>query len=357
MEEEVSWEPPRQYASVCHSRDPAYSAYDSLELTWGRQEDYEIVRKIGRGKYSDVFDGVSLSTQQKVIIKILKPVKKSKIKREVHILRTLSGKNNVIRLLDLVRDSPTKTPSLILEHAPNTNFKGEFLDLADIDLRLYLYEILRALDYTHSMGVMHRDIKPGNVMIDHEKRRVRVIDWGLADFYLQGKGYNVRVASRYYKAPELLLENSYYHYAVDMWGFGALMAGWVFKKEPFFHGSHNLDQLHKIVKTLGSQELCDYVEKFTLSTAGIESLLTADLPKRPWDCFVTKENQGYACPEALDLLEGCLKLDHSQRLLAGEALRHPYFAPVTQLLTRPESLSEGSPAWETAKRLKQRDKR
>lgn len=357
MEEEILREPPRQYASVCFSRDPAYSSYDSIALTWGRQEDYEIVRKIGRGKYSDVFDGVSLSTHQKVVIKILKPVKKAKIKREVHILRTLSGKNNVISLIDLVRDSPSKTPALILESAANTNFKGLFLDLPDIDLRLYLYEILRTLDYTHSMGIMHRDIKPGNIRIDHEKRTVRVIDWGLADFYMPKKENNVRVASRYYKAPELLLEHKYYHYAVDVWGFGALMAGWVFKKEPFFHGSHNLDQLHKIVKTLGSQELSDYVEKFALNTAGIESLLTADLPKRPWDCFVTKENQCYACPEALDLLENCLKLDHSQRMLPSEALSHPYFTPVVQLLSHPESLNEGTPEWETAKRLKQRDKR
>jgi casein kinase II subunit alpha len=314
------------------------------------------VKKIGRGKYSDVFDGVSLQTHHKVVIKILKPVKKAKIKREAHILRTLAGKNNIIRLIDIVRDSSTKTPALILEPAPNTNFKGLFIELADIDLRLYLYQILQALDYTHSMGIMHRDVKPGNIRIDHGNRTLKVVDWGLADFYVPKRENNVRVASRYYKAPELLLECGCYHYTVDMWGFGALMAGWVFKKEPFFHGSHNLDQLYKIVKILGSQALYDYVEKFVISTAGIEDLLTADLPKCPWDHFVSKENQCYACPEALDLLEGCLKLDHSQRLMASEALAHPYFAPVVQLLNRPESLSEGSAAWETAKILKGRDK-
>lgn len=357
MEEDIPWEPPRQYANVCITRDPAYSSYEALPLTWGRQEDYEIIRKIGRGKYSDVFDGYCLSSKQRVTIKVLKPVKKAKVKREIHILRTLSGKRNVVNLLDIVRDSPTKTPALVLEHAPNTNFKGLFIELADIDLRLYLYEVLRALDYTHSMGVMHRDVKPGNVMIDHEHRSVRLIDWGLADFYFPKKEYNVRVASRYYKAPELLLENCYYHYSVDIWGFGAMMAGWVFKKEPFFHGSSNLDQVFKIVKTLGSQELLEYIEKFALSTDGIEEMLAADFPKRPWDSFITSENQGYASAEALDLLDGCLKLDHSQRLLASEALAHPYFSPVVQLLSHPESVPEGSAAWETVQRLKQADKR
>lgn len=71
--------------------------------------------------------------------------------------------------------------------------------LTDYDIRYYLYELLKALDYSHSMGIMHRDVKPHNVMIDHECRRLRLIDWGLAEFYHPGQEYNVRVASRYFK--------------------------------------------------------------------------------------------------------------------------------------------------------------
>lgn len=66
--------------------------------------------------------------------------------------------------------------------------------------------ILQALDYCHSMGIMHRDVKPHNVMIDHENRKLRLIDWGLAEFYHPGQEYNVRVASRYFKGPELLVD-------------------------------------------------------------------------------------------------------------------------------------------------------
>lgn len=75
------------------------------------------------------------------------------------------------------------------------------------------------------MGIIHRDVKPHNIMIDHDKRQLRMIDWGLAEFYFPGKDYNVRVASRYFKSPELLLNYQYYDYSLDVWSTGALFAG------------------------------------------------------------------------------------------------------------------------------------
>ena len=85
-------------------------------------------------------------------------------------------------------------------------------------------------------------------MIDHENRRLRLIDWGLAEFYHPGQEYNVRVASRYFKGPELLVDLQDYDYALDMWSLGCMFAGMIFRKEPFFHGHDNYDQLVKIVK-------------------------------------------------------------------------------------------------------------
>lgn len=99
-----------------------------------------------------------------------------------------------------------------------------------------MLEILKALDYINSMGIMHRDIKPHNFVIDHEKRILKLIDFGLAEFYVPDQIYNTRVASRYFKAPELLLNNPFYHYSIDIWALGCFFAGILFLKEPFFAG-------------------------------------------------------------------------------------------------------------------------
>jgi len=134
-----------------------------LTVNWGDQEEYEVIRKIGRGKYSEVFEGMNVVNNTKCVIKILKPVKKKKIKREIKILQNMCGGTNIIQLLDVVRDPQSKTPSLIFEHVNNTDFKILYPTLSDYDIRYYIFELLKALDYCHSNGVMHRDVKPHNV--------------------------------------------------------------------------------------------------------------------------------------------------------------------------------------------------
>lgn len=224
----------------------------------------QVVKKIGRGKYSEVFEGVNVVNKAKCVVKILKPVKKKKIKREIKILQNLCGGPNIIKLLDVVRDPASRTPCLIFEHVANTDFKVLYPTLSDWDIRYYVHEILVALDYCHSNGIIHRDIKPHNIVIDHSAKTLRLIDWGLAEFYHPGREYNVRVASRYFKGPELLVDLQHYDYGLDMWSLGCMVAGMVFKKEPFFHGHDNYDQLVKIAKVLGTDELGAYLSKYEL---------------------------------------------------------------------------------------------
>ncbi|XP_052204739.1 casein kinase II subunit alpha-like [Diospyros lotus] len=316
------------YADVNVIRPKDYWDYESLTVQWGEQDDYEVVRKVGRGKYSEVFEGVHGSRNDKCIIKILKPVKKKKIKREIKILQNLCGGPNIIKLLDIVRDQQSKTPSLIFEYVNNADFKVLYPTLSDFDIRYYIYELLKALDYCHSQGIMHRDVKPHNVMIDHEQRKLRLIDWGLAEFYHPGKEYNVRVASRYFKGPELLVDLQDYDYSLDLWSLGCMFAGMIFRKEPFFYGHDNYDQLVKIAKVLGTDELNAYLSKYRLELDPHFAALVGKHTRKPWTKFINSDNQHVAVPEAIDFLDKLLRYDHQERLTAKEAMAHPYFNPV-----------------------------
>ncbi|KAJ3103329.1 Casein kinase II subunit alpha [Phlyctochytrium planicorne] len=320
----------RVYAGVNQEMPREYWDYDNLQIQWGGQDNYEIVRKVGRGKYSEVFEGINVATNEKCVIKVLKPVKKKKIKREIKILQNLSGGPNVIQLLDVVRDPQSKTPALIFEYVNNTDFKILYPKLTDYDVRYYIYELLKALDFCHSRGIMHRDVKPHNVMIDHEKRSLRLIDWGLAEFYHPGTEYNVRVASRYFKGPELLVDFQDYDYSLDMWSLGCMFASMIFRKEPFFHGHDNYDQLVKIAKVLGTEELFLYLDKYDIDLEPHFDEILGRYPRKPWTKFINPENERYVSPEAIDFLDKLLRYDHQERLTPQEAMAHPYFDIVTK---------------------------
>ncbi|GAA0140918.1 hypothetical protein LIER_02181 [Lithospermum erythrorhizon] len=318
----------RVYSDVNLSRPKDYWDYEALTVQWGDQDEYEVVRKVGRGKYSEVFEGVHSANNEKCIVKILKPVKKKKIRREIKILQNLCGGPNIVKLLDIVRDQQSKTPSLIFEYVNNTDFKVLYPTLTDYDIRYYIYELLKALDYCHSQGIMHRDVKPHNVMIDHEKRQLRLIDWGLAEFYHPGQEYNVRVASRYFKGPELLVDLQDYDYSLDLWSLGCMLAGMIFRKEPFFYGHDNYDQLVKIGKVLGTDELNAYLKKYHITLDPNLAFLVGRHARKPWVKFINSDNHHLAVPEAIEFVDKLLRYDHHERPTAKEAMAHPYFSPI-----------------------------
>jgi len=219
-------------------------------------------------------------------------VKKTKIRREIKILQTISGGVNIIDLYDVVRDPLTKTPALIMEFVDtgDVDFRTLYKTFTDFDIRFYIYEILKALDFCHSKGIIHRDVKPHNIMIDHASRKLRLIDWGLAEFYHPGQEYNVRVASRYFKGPELLIDLQVYDYSLDIWSLGCMFAGMIFLKEPFFQGKDNYDQLVKIARVLGTEELYEYIAKYQVQLDSHYDDLLGTWPKKEWSKFINTTN-------------------------------------------------------------------
>jgi casein kinase II subunit alpha len=148
----------------------------------------------------------------------------------------------------------------------------------------------------------------------------------LAEFYHPGTDYHIRVGSRYYKAPELLVGFKQYDYSLDMWSVGCMLAAMIFRREHFFRGSDNDDQLLKIMKTLGTDEFDSYLKEYSIHfETDLESLLR-NYSKQSWERFIHAENKQYASTEAMDLLDKLLRYDHRERLTARESQAHPYFS-------------------------------
>ncbi|KAL4467247.1 hypothetical protein ABPG72_010054 [Tetrahymena utriculariae] len=330
MDYKVISSKPKYYADANLKKSAEYYDYENLEIEWGEQENYEVIRKLGRGKYSEVFEGINSQNNEKCVIKVLKPIRKKKIKREISILKNLSGGPNIVQLLDIVKDPASKCTSFVFEYVNNIDYRELYPKLSDFDVRFYIFEVLKALDFCHSQGIMHRDVKPHNIMIDHEKKQLRLIDWGLAEYYFPGKDYNVRVASRYFKGPELLVDYQYYDYSLDIWSLGAMFAGMIFKKEPFFQGNDNYDQLEKIARVLGTNELYDYLNTYNLELDPKFEGILGKHTKKPWSKFVNNDNKNLAVNEAIDLLSKMLVYDHAQRITPKEAMQHAYFFPILQ---------------------------
>ncbi|CAI4371676.1 BAQ_1a_G0026820.mRNA.1.CDS.1 [Saccharomyces cerevisiae] len=367
------WSEARVYTNINKQRTEEYWDYENTVIDWSTNtKDYEIENKVGRGKYSEVFQGVKLDSKVKIVIKMLKPVKKKKIKREIKILTDLSnekvppttlpfqkdqyytnqkedvlkfirpyifdqphnGHANIIHLFDIIKDPISKTPALVFEYVDNVDFRILYPKLTDLEIRFYMFELLKALDYCHSMGIMHRDVKPHNVMIDHKNKKLRLIDWGLAEFYHVNMEYNVRVASRFFKGPELLVDYRMYDYSLDLWSFGTMLASMIFKREPFFHGTSNTDQLVKIVKVLGTSDFEKYLLKYEI-TLPREFYDMDQYIRKPWHRFINDGNKHLSGnDEIIDLIDNLLRYDHQERLTAKEVMGHPWFAPIREQIEK-----------------------
>ena len=193
------------------------------------------------------------------------------------------------------------------------------------DISIYIYKVLQAVAYAHKNGIMHRDIKPGNIMWSQRTKNVSLIDWGLADFYVPDSDYIVRVATKHYKSPELLLGYKKYTPTLDIWCIGCTLAGLVFSRIPYFKGKDNDDQIERMCEIFGGRVMIDYINKYNIEISQSVINNISQMSKRPWSSF---KSRYHLSPDLIDLLSRLLTIDHMERPSAEEAMNHPFFKDI-----------------------------
>lgn len=197
------------------------------------------------------------------------------------------------------------------------------IQFSELHIQSFIYQILCGLKYIHSADVIHRDLKPGNILVTTHGT-LKICDFGLArgvnpEFFLQRTAPITNyVATRWYRAPELMLSNRIYSKAVDIWAVGCILAE-LYGRRPIFMGKDQIDQLHKIFRILGSPPI-DVIRK-------LQWRYTVP-PRMQYKVVSFAHIYPFASEGALDLLESLLKWDPSARPDIYQALSHPFFEKI-----------------------------
>ncbi|CAM6094134.1 unnamed protein product [Calypogeia fissa] len=289
-------------------------------------EQYEKVEKIGEGTYGVVYKARDRVTNETIALKKIRLEQEdegvpSTAIREISLLKEMQH-GNIVRLQDVVHSE--KRLYLVFEYL-DLDLKKHMDSSPDLakDSRLiktYLYQILRGIAYCHSHRVLHRDLKPQNLLIDRRTNALKLADFGLARaFGIPVRTFTHEVVTLWYRAPEILLGSRHYSTPVDVWSVGCIFAEMV-NQRPLFPGDSEIDELFKIFRTLGTPN--------EETWPGVTSLpdFKSAFPKWPAKNLSTVV-PGLE-PAGIDLLARMLTLEPSQRITARAALEHEYFKDI-----------------------------
>lgn len=309
---------------------------------------FRIYDVIGEGSFGTVFRGYDCELKKLVAIKIMKPQRLALIKREVFILCSLAGKPSIVNLTNVVIDWLTRVPSMVFEYLEHEHYDTMFPKLSVTCVLDYMYQLLRALYHCRCHGIMHRDVKPGNVLYQPELWRLKLIDWGTAEIYLPDKDLPYRVGTRAFRAPELLAGCMRYDFSVDMWSAGCVLWQIVSgSKDPVFgYGRDEVSQLRSITQRLGAKAFNRFYEALVRKKALVTSEILRECPIERDSLAPTEDMEKIPrlsdCKErgAFDLLDGMLCFDPSARLLPARAMEHIFFKTIHESQCREQDALE-----------------
>ncbi|PKI84146.1 Pmk1p [Malassezia vespertilionis] len=293
--------------------------------------DYDVIKAVGEGAYGVVYSAVHLPTSTRVAVKRISPFDHQmfciRTLREIRLLRHFHHEN-IISILDMI--PPVSYDSFnevyLIQELMETDMHKVIRtqELSNDHFQYFMYQILRGLKALHTAGVLHRDLKPSNLLLN-ANCDLKICDFGLARSVDQpeanGKAFLTEyVATRWYRAPEIMLTFKDYTRAIDMWSVGCIFAEMLLGK-PLFPGRDYHHQLSLILDVLGTPSLDDFY--------AINSLRSRDYIRSLPFCKRKNFTELFrgADPLAIDLLERLLAFSPQKRITVEEALGHVYLEP------------------------------
>lgn len=307
---------------------------DELERqTRGR---YMFQKVLGQGAYGVVFAAIDLETGQKVAVKQVNHIfdtllDAQRILREIRILGNIQHENitNLIDVCGPMNFNKFNSITFVVDLMDTDLFQIIYSkQKLNVDHRKYfMYQILRGLKYIHSANILHRDLKPSNLLVN-ENCDLKICDFGLARVQQHGHELSEYVTTRWYRAPEVLLNYDHTDYAMDIWSVGCIFAE-LLLRQPLLPGKSTLNQLSIIVQTLGSPTSEDLRAcKNPKALRYMKALPHVD-PIR-WESKFRN-----ATRDEIDLLKQMLFWDPTKRITAEDALEHHYFNDLHDNLDEP----------------------
>lgn len=307
-------------------------------------EKYVVTARLGQGSYGMVVQAVDRDTGDKVAIKkcgsLFKyPEDGKRILREIKIMQIMNHRN-ILTILDVVPPSSREFEEICLvTPCLDTDLSNIIRSqtLSEGHCKYIIYQILRGLKYIHSANVLHRDLKPANVLINFDCR-IKICDFGLARGADPSRKQNLTnyVVTRWYRAPELLLDNTRYNAAIDIWAAGCIFAE-MLRGTALFPGESSLDQMHRVADAIGVPTDDDLwwiqsakAREYLKSRSGKENRS----PSQDLRHLIPTGTK----PLAVDFMKHMLAFNPYKRWSADWLLDHPYLADCH----RPESCSRAT---------------
>ncbi|KAG0496769.1 hypothetical protein HPP92_001301 [Vanilla planifolia] len=280
---------------------------------------YKLIKEVGDGTFGSVWRAINKHSGEVVAVKKMKRKyytwEECMNLREVKSLRRMNHPN-IVKLTEVIRENDLLY--FIFEYM-ECNLYQLIRDrdrlFTETEIRNWCYQIFHGLAYMHHRGYFHRDLKPENLLLT--KEIIKIADFGLARELNSQQPFTEYVSTRWYRAPEVLLQCSSYDASVDMWAMGAIMAE-LFTLRPLFPGSNEADEIHKICCVIGSPDHESWAQGLQLA-----SDLSCKFPEVAGANW--RELFPSASENAVDLIKSLCAWDPNKRPKAAEVLLHPFF--------------------------------